>query len=171
MRMTAGLDEGPVLGSVSVPIGAEDTAGTLHDRLAGAGATLMVEVLASLARGEAREIAQPAEGVTYARKLKARETRIRWDRPAAQVDRQIRALSPFPGAWFTAPSGRGPTRVKALLSRLEDGAGDPGQVLDDELLIACAAGAVRILRAQREGRGAQGSEFVRGFPLPAGTRL
>jgi methionyl-tRNA formyltransferase len=172
MRMTAGLDEGPVLGSVSAPINAWDTAGTLHDRLAGAGATLMVEVMIALARGEAVETPQAADVATYARKLKAGEARIHWDRPAAQVDRQIRGLSPFPGAWFTAPSGRGPVRVKALLSRLEDGTGEPGAVLDGELLIACGAGAVRILRAQRESRGAQEvSEFVRGFPLQAGSRL
>jgi methionyl-tRNA formyltransferase len=158
MRMTAGLDEGPVLGCVSAPIDAADTAGTLHDRLAAAGATLMVEVMTALARGETRERPQSADGATYARKLKAGETAIAWDRPAAQVDRQIRGLSPFPGAWFMAPSGRGPVRVKALLSRLEDGDGEPG--------------AVRLLRAQREGKGAQeAAEFVRGFPLPAGSRL
>ena len=172
MRMTAGLDEGPVLGCVSAPIDAADTAGTLHDRLAAAGATLMVEVMTALARGETRERPQSADGATYARKLKAGETAIAWDRPAAQVDRQIRGLSPFPGAWFMAPSGRGPVRVKALLSRLEDGDGEPGAVLDDQLLIACGAGAVRLLRAQREGKGAQeAAEFVRGFPLPAGSRL
>ncbi len=119
-----------------------------------------------------RETPQSASGATYARKLKARETAIRWDRPADEVDRQIRGLSPFPGAWFMAPSGRGPVRVKALLSRFEEGVGEPGAVLDDQLLIACGAGAVRLLRAQREGRGVQeAADFTRGFPLPAGTRL
>ena len=172
MRMTEGLDEGPVLGEARAPIGALDTAGTLHDRLAPTGAALMVEVLARLERGEAIEAPQPAAGATYAKKLKSAEARIRWDRPATEIDRRIRGLSPFPGAWFMAPSGRGPVRVKALLSRLEQGAGAPGEVLDDDLLIACEAGAVRVLRAQREGRAPQGAtDFLRGFPLPPGSRL
>ena len=172
MRMTAGLDEGPVLGEAREVIGPLDTAGDLHDRLAAAGAALMVEVMARLERGEASETPQPAEGATYAKKLKPGETRILWDRPAAQIDRQIRGLSPFPGAWFMAPSPRGPVRVKALLSRLEAGAGEPGDILDGDLLIACGAGAVRLLRVQREGRAPQDpAGFLRGFPLPLGSWL
>ena len=172
MRMTAGLDEGPVLASVSTRIDALDTAGTLHDRLAGLGATLMVETMAALARGEARPTPQPEEGATYARKIRVSEAKVRWDRPAARVDRQIRGLSPFPGAWFMAPSERGPVRVKVLLCRLEDGAGEPGEVLDDGFLVACGEGAVRILRAQREGRAPQDAEtFLRGFPIARGQRL
>jgi methionyl-tRNA formyltransferase len=172
MRMTPGLDEGPVLASATLRIDALDTAGTLHDRLAPVGAALMAGAVAQVARGEARETPQAEAGATYARKIKPAEARIRWDRPAERVDRQIRGLSPFPGAWFTAPSERGPVRVKALLSRREDAEGEAGVVLDDALLIACQGGAVRILRAQREGRGAQdGADFVRGFPLVAGTRL
>ena len=99
------------------------------------------------------------------------EARIDWGRPAAEVDRQIRGLSPFPGAWFEAPSEKGPTRVKALLSRLEEGEGKPGTLLDD-LLIACGSGAVRLLQVQREGRQAQDAgTFLRGFSLAAGTTL
>ena len=172
MRMTAGLDEGPVLGSATVRIGPLDTAGTLHDRLAPAGAALMAQVLRAVERGEAVETPQPDEGVTYAKKIRPKEARIRWNRPGRAVDCHVRGLSPFPGAWFTAPSERGPVRVKALLSRFEDADGAPGELLDDNLLIACETGAVRILRAQREGRGAQdATEFLRGFPLKAGTRL
>jgi methionyl-tRNA formyltransferase len=172
MRMTLGLDEGPVLGSVTVRIGPLDTAGTLHDRLSPAGAALMRDVLRAVERGEAAASPQPEDGVTYAKKIKPKEARIRWDRPASVVDRHIRGLSPFPGAWFTAPSERGPVRVKALLCRFEDADGAPGEVLDDELLVGCQDGAVRILRAQREGRGAQdAADFLRGFPLKAGTRL
>jgi len=172
MRMTAGLDEGPVLAEATLRIDALETAGTLHDRLAPAGAALMVQALAALDRGEATFTPQPAEGETYARKIKPAETRIRWDRPAARVDRQIRGLSPAPGAWFLAPSERGPVRIKALLSRAEDAEGEPGGALDDGLLIGCGEGAVRILRAQREGRGAQDAEdFLRGFPIARGTRL
>jgi len=172
MRMTVGLDEGPVLARTSSRIDALDTAGTLHDRLALAGAELMAKVMDQLARGAARATPQPEAGATYARKIKPGEARVRWDRPAARVDRQIRGLSPFPGAWFLAPSERGPVRVKALLSRLEEGEGEPGEVLDGALLIACQEGAVRILKAQREGRGAQDADaFLRGFPLETGERL
>ncbi|MGI8840490.1 MAG: methionyl-tRNA formyltransferase [Caulobacteraceae bacterium] len=172
MRMAEGLDEGPVLGEARTPIGALDTAGTLHDRLAGAGATLMVETLARVERGEARETPQPAEGATYAKKLKPAEARIRWDRPADEIDRQIRGFSPFPGAWFVASTPRGPLRVKALLSRCEDAGGAPGEILDDDLLVACGTGAVRILGAQREGRAPQeAAAFLRGFPLDCGSRL
>ncbi len=172
MRMTAGLDEGPVLAEVTLRIDALETAGTLHDRVAPAGAALMVEAMADLAAGKAHPTPQPTEGETYARKIKPAETRIRWDRPAARVDRQIRGLSPAPGAWFLASSERGPVRIKALLSRAEDADGEPGVALDDGLLIGCGEGSVRILRAQREGRGAQDAEeFLRGFPIAAGARL
>ncbi len=172
MRMTAGLDEGPVLASFTSRIDTLDTAGSLHDRLAPAGAALMVQAIDQLARGVARPVPQPEEGAVYARKIKPGEARIRWDRPAAQTDRQIRGLSPFPGAWFLAPSERGPVRVKALLSRADEGEGEPGEVLDDALLIGCGEGAVRILRAQREGRAPQDAEaFLRGFPVRRGQRL
>jgi methionyl-tRNA formyltransferase len=172
MRMTAGLDEGPVLASLSTRIDALDTAGSLHDRLSAAGAGLMARTMADVAAGLATPVAQPADGATYARKIRPAEARIRWDRLAARVDRHIRGLSPFPGAWFEVPSERGPVRVKALLCIAEDADGAPGEVLDDGLLVACRGGAVRILRAQREGRGAQDAEvFLRGFPLAAGARL
>jgi methionyl-tRNA formyltransferase len=172
MRMTEGLDEGPVLLSETVRIDALETAGSLHDRLAPIGAALWPPALAGIERGDLPEVPQADEGVTYAKKIRPAEARIKWTRPAAEVDPRIRGLSPFPGAWFLAPSERGPVRVKALLARIEDGQGVPGQALDDRLLIACGDGAVRILRAQREGRGAQDAEaFLRGFSLPAGSLL
>jgi methionyl-tRNA formyltransferase len=172
MRMSEGLDEGPILLSETVRIDALETAGSLHDRLAPIGAALWPRALAGIERGDLPETPQAADGVTYAKKIRPGEARIRWARPAAEVDRRIRGLSPFPGAWFTAPSDRGPVRIKALLSRLEDGEGEPGVALDDALLIACSDGAVRILRAQREGRGAQDAEaFLRGFPIATGTQL
>jgi methionyl-tRNA formyltransferase len=172
MRMSEGLDEGPVLMSEITRIDALETAGALHDRLAPIGAALMVAALDALAAGRARETPQALDGATYAKKIRPREARIKWSRPAIEVDRQIRGLSPFPGAWCLADGERGPVRVKALLSRVEDGEGPPGAVLDDGLLIACGEGAIRILRAQREGRAAQDAgAFLRGFPLPAGGRL
>ena len=172
MRMSEGLDEGPVLLSESVRIGPLDTAGTIHDRLAPIGAALMVRAIDALSKGPMPETPQGEDGATYAKKIRPKEARINWSKPAVEVDRQIRGLSPFPGAWCLAPSERGPIRIKALLSRAEDGDGEPGQVLDDGLLIACGEGAVRLLRAQREGRAAQDAEtFLRGFPLAAGARL
>jgi methionyl-tRNA formyltransferase len=173
MRMSLGLDEGAVLATVTTRIGQYDTAGTVHDRLAWLGARLLVDTLPRIESGEAVETPQSETGVTYARKITAAEARIDWSSPAEEIDRQIRGLSPFPGAWFEAPSSRGPTRVKALMSRVEDEAGAPGTALDDSLLIACGDGAaVRLLELQREGRGRQESgEFVRGFPVAAGTVL
>jgi methionyl-tRNA formyltransferase len=168
MRMTEGLDEGPTLAVERLRIDALDTAGTLAARLAAAGAALMTQTLPAIAAGAAVETPQPDEGVTYARKIRPRETRIDWRRPAAEVDCRIRGLSPAPGAWFEAQGERGPVRIKALLSRVEDADGAPGEVLDDRLLIACGSGAVRILSAQREGRGAQAlDDFVRGFRVEA----
>ena len=172
MRMTEGLDEGPVLLSETVRIGPHDTAGSLSERLAGVGAELMARALAAVEGSGAQETPQPAEGVTYAKKIRAEEARIDWRRPAGEADRHIRGLSPFPGAWFTAPSDRGPVRVKALLSQVEDGRGAPGEVIDDRLLVGTGEGAVRLLKVQREGKDLQDAcDFLRGFPVLAGTRL
>ena len=174
MRMSEGLDEGPVLAAARVAIAADDTSASLHDKLAGAGAALLPPTLAALARGEAVETPQAAEGLTYAKKIKPAEARLDWRRPAVELDRHIRGLSPFPGAWFEAPTPRGPIRVKALLSRLDTGAGAPGEVLADVdgLVVACGEGAVRLLRLQREGKGPQDAlSFLRGLQLAAGTAL
>jgi methionyl-tRNA formyltransferase len=172
MRMSEGLDEGPILMSEQVRIDSFDTAGSLHDKLAAVGSRILPVALGAIERGGARETPQSEDGVTYAKKIKSAEARIDWTRPAAEVDRHIRGLSPFPGAWFEAPSEKGPVRVKALLSRVEDMEGPPGAVLDDALLIACGTGAVRLLKAQREGKGVQdASDFTRGFPIAPGTML
>lgn len=171
MRMSEGLDEGPVILSEIVPIGPGDTTASLSDRMARVGATLWPRALAAVERGGAIETPQSGEP-TYAKKIKAEEARIDWTRPAVEIDRHIRGLSPFPGAWFEAPSAMGPVRVKALLSAAAEGAGAPGDVLDEALTIACGDGAVRLLKVQREGRGAQSAdEFLHGFPLAPGTRL
>jgi methionyl-tRNA formyltransferase len=172
MRMTEGLDEGPVLASETVRIGPLDTAGAVQGRLALVGARLLPRALEQVERGQAAPKPQAMEGATYARKIRPAEARIDWTRPAAELDRHIRGLSPFPGAWFEAPSDKGPVRIKALLSALDEGEGAPGQVLDDNLLIACGLGALRLLQVQREGRQAQdGPGFLRGFALAVGARL
>src|SRR5690349_2375981 len=172
MRMTEGLDEGPVLSTATVRIGPLDTAATLHDRLAAAGAKLIVETLEDIAEGRAVAVPQAEEGVTYAKKISARFARLDWTKPGPVLDRKIRGMSPFPGAWFELPTEKGPVRVKALLSAFEDEAGAPGVTLDDRLLVGTGEGAVRLLRVQREGKGPQDADvFLRGTPVPAGTTL
>lgn len=165
MQMEAGLDTGPVLLRDATAIGAEETTAQLHDRLSAMGAELIVQALDRL--DALTPQAQPADGVTYAHKIDKAEAAIDWTRPAVEVDRQIRGLSPFPGAW-TMLDGK---RLKLLRSRLADGAGAPGTVLDG-FTIACGDGAVTVLEAQIEGRGRQGTDdFLRGTPLAAGTVL
>ena len=166
MQMEAGLDTGPVLLRDALEIEAEETTAELHDRLSVLGARLIVEALAGLDGLEAKM--QPEEGVTYAAKIDKAEARVDWTRPAAEVDRLIRGLAVFPGAWCEI----GGERVKLLGSRLAAGAGAPGAVLDDALTVACGDGAVRLLRLQRAGKGPQdAAEFLRGRPVPAGSRL
>ncbi len=159
MQMEAGLDTGPVLLREATAIGAEETTADLHDRLRVMGARLIVEALARL---PLPALAQPDAGVTYATKIDKAEARVDWARPAVEVDRLIRGLSPFPGAWCEVAG----ERVKLLRSRLAPGAGAPGQVLGG-LTVACGTGAVEITLAQREGKRAMGPEdFLRGFVLP-----
>jgi methionyl-tRNA formyltransferase len=168
MRMEEGLDTGPVLATAETPIDADDNSSTLHDRLSGLGAGLLIDTLEKLERGEARETPQSEEGVTYAHKITPAETRIDWTRPAREIDCMIRGLAPHPGAWFEFDGAR----TKVLHSRLGLGEGAPGEALDDELLIACGSGAVRLLTVQREGRAPLAAEvYLRGAPVPAGTRL
>lgn len=167
MQMEAGLDTGPVLLREGTPIGDEETTSQLHDRLSEMGASLIVTALRHL-DGLTPEV-QPAEGVTYAAKIDKAEAQIDWNQPAAEVDRKIRGLSPFPGAWVDIDG----QRVKLLASRLSAKDGAPGQVLDgDSLTIACGSGAVELLRLQRAGKAAQDREiFTRGFPLETGRQL
>jgi methionyl-tRNA formyltransferase len=160
MRMEAGLDTGPVLLTGRTGIGDEETTGELHDRLAAMGARLIVSALGGLDRLE--PVAQPETGVTYAAKIDKAEARVDWTRPAAEVDRQIRGLSPFPGAW-TDVSGE---RVKLLRSRVAAGRGAPGEVIS-AFRIACGEGAVEITEAQRQGkRPMPAAEVLRGLQMP-----
>jgi methionyl-tRNA formyltransferase len=159
MQMEAGLDTGPVLLRKAVQIGPEETTADLHDRLSALGAQLIVQALEHL---PLPALPQPAEGVTYAAKIDKAEARVDFSQPAVAVDRLIRGLSPFPGAW-TLVNGE---RVKLLRSRLAKGNGAPGQVLGG-LTIACGEGAVEITEAQREGkRPMPAHEILRGLILP-----
>ena len=172
MRMEEGLDTGPILLTARVPIEGDDTAQTLHDRMAAAGAPILVEAVKLLEEGRAIETPQSTEGVIYAEKITPAESKIDWSRPAREVDLKIRGLSPSPGAWFHLPTDKGPVRVKALNSTLSQGAGAPGELLDDRLLIACGEGALRLTQVQREGKGAmRADDFLRGQTVPPGTTL
>ncbi|HPE24060.1 methionyl-tRNA formyltransferase [Albidovulum sp.] len=160
MRMEAGLDTGPVLLEARTRIGAEETTADLHDRLSAMGARLIVEALSRL--DSLVPVPQDGEGVTYAAKIDKAEARINWSAPAGEVDRLIRGLSPFPGAW-TEIAGE---RVKLLRSRIAEGSGRPGAVLGG-FTIACGTGAVEITEAQREGkRPMRGEDLLRGLSLP-----
>jgi len=170
MKMEAGLDTGPVAMTRTVAIRADDTGASLHDRLAAAGAGLLKDFIAALKKDAVRLTPQAADGVTYAHKISPAEARLDWTAPAIEIDRRIRGLSPFPGAWFEAKG----ERIKALLSRPAAGAGAPGSVLDTDgrLIVACGEGAVELLTVQRAGRSAQdAAAFLRGFALRAGDRL
>lgn len=160
MRMEAGLDTGPVLLRRATPIGATDTTGDLHDRLAAMGAEAIVDALARL--DALTSVPQDDALATYAPKIDKAEARVDWSRPAAEVDRFIRGLSPFPGAWCLA----GAERIKLLRCRVAPGEGPPGHRLSG-LTVACGEGAVEILEAQRAGRRPMPAEEVlRGANLP-----
>jgi methionyl-tRNA formyltransferase len=166
MKMEAGLDTGPVLLREATPIGAKETSGELAERLSAMGARMIADVFARLPA--LAPVPQLEEGATYAKKIDKAEARVDWTRPAAEIDRLIRGLSPFPGAW----TGIGGERVKLLASALSQGQGAPGTVLDRALTIACGEGAVRLTKLQRAGRAAQDAEaFQRGFAVPPGTRI
>lgn len=170
MAMDEGLDTGPVLMRAELPIGGQATAGELHDQLAELGAPMMLKALRGVASGQLRAQPQPSDGVTYAKKLDKAEARIDWRQGRKALDRLIRGLSPFPGAWC---QWRG-VRVKVLLARPEmGGAGAaPGTALDDDLLIACGDGALRLMRLQRSGRAAMDrADFLRGSPVQPGDEF
>ena len=168
MKMDDGLDTGPMAMAERVPIGADETAGDLHDKLARLGADLMVRALGAHERGALVLTPQPADGVTYADKIAKDETRIGWRKPWKQVHDHCRGLSPFPGAWCEAAGAR----VKVLRSTRGEGSGAPGTLLDGKLTVACGDGAVRLVEVQRAGRQPmQAEEFLRGTPLAPGAIL
>ncbi len=172
MQMEAGLDTGPMLLKRSLPITAETCAQDLHDDLAELGAAMIGEALAGLDSGELRATPQPEDGVTYAEKLDKAEGRLDWSEDAAALDRRIRAFTPWPGAFFEIDGPKGRERIKVLAAELCDGQGAPGTVLDDQATVACGAGALRLKKLQRAGKGPMEAEaFLRGFELPAGTVL
>ncbi len=172
MRIGKGLDAGPVCLEGRVRIGPEETAGELHGRLAALGASLMVEALAKLEEGKLVCRPQHDERATYAPKLDPKEARINWRLTAHDVHDRIRGLSPHPGAWFEAEINGKRERIKVLRSKIMEGAGTPGTILDDHLTVGCGEGAVRLTEVQRAGRKPMAAEeFLRGSPLTRGTIL
>ena len=169
MKMEEGLDTGPIAMADRIPIGPDATVGELHDILAQRGAKLMAIAMGALERGTLQLTPQPETSVTYATKIEKSETRIDWKEPWQKVHDHCRGLSPFPGAWFElADVGR----VKVLHTTRGVGSGQPGQVLDEQLTIACGEGAVRLVELQRAGRQPMSAEaFLRGTSVAHGSML
>ena len=177
MAMEEGLDAGPVALAERIEIGPQASAGEIHDRLSRIGADLMARALAALSRGSLHFTPQPRDGIVYAQKIDKAEARIDWGKPAREVHDLIRALAPFPGAFFEADLGKGPERIKVLRAHLSEGSGAPGLALDDALTIACGGGAIQITGPAAR----RGADERDGFParrktlhrilLAAGTRL
>lgn len=164
MQMDAGLDTGPMLLREAVPIGPTTTTATLHDSLAVMGARLIVTALAT----PAEPVPQPAEGASYAAKLSRDDGRIDWTQDAAAIERQVRAFDPWPGTFSTLDGAA----LKIIAAEVAHGSGSPGTILDDRLLVACGAGALRLTRVQLSGRAAmEAAAFLRGHRISTGARL
>jgi methionyl-tRNA formyltransferase len=163
MQMEEGLDTGPMLLTRELSLEGK-TAGQVTEELAKLGAMALVDWLAE----QTPPTPQPEDGVTYAAKIDKAEARIDWSRSATEVERQVRAFNPVPGAWFEANG----ERIKLLAAEVIDGSGAPGKVLDEQLTIACGEGALRPVSVQRAGRGAMTpGELLRGFAIAKGTVL
>jgi methionyl-tRNA formyltransferase len=175
MQMDEGLDTGAILLQQAVPITSGATAAGLSAELAVLGSRLILEALDAIADGTVAPRPQPQDGLTYARKISREDGRLDWRLPAAALERQMRALDPWPGVYFERPGRRGGServRVLAAIALTGEAGRAPGTVLDDNLSIACSEGVFRPLRLQRPGRGPlETADFLRGFPIAAGTVL
>ncbi|MEP7316164.1 MAG: methionyl-tRNA formyltransferase, partial [Sphingomicrobium sp.] len=165
MQMEAGLDTGPTRFIAKLPV-SDNNAAQLTEQLSLLGAEMMVDVLADI--DSYPPVAQPEAGVTYAAKITKDEAMIDWSRPAHELQRHVQGLAPFPGAWFTFAG----ERIKLLDAEVSEGYGDPGEVIDEHLTIACGEMALRAITVQRAGKGAMPvDDLLRGFPIPKGTSL
>lgn len=175
MRMDEGLDTGPMLLAERTPISAGDTAQSVHDRLAELGGQLIVSTLDGLMRRTIDPVPQPEEGVTYAHKLGKEEGVLDWRRPAAELERKVRAFHPWPGTWFDVEVDGKVERIKVLSATLALAVGTPGTVSiarDGYPVVTCGVGGLRLGRLQRAGKAATDADaFLRGFAMPAGTVL
>jgi len=167
MRMEEGLDTGPVLMAERVPV-RRKTSGELSAELSRLGADLMVRSLSALERGAVTPQPQSEQGVTYAKKISKEEARIDWSKSAVEIDCLIRGLAPMPGA-FTEVKGE---RLKILYAMPVRDRGEAGEVISDDLTVACGEGALKLLKVQRAGKGVmEARELLKGFALPPGTKL
>jgi len=167
MRMEEGLDTGPVLMAERVPV-RRKTSGELSAELSRLGADLMVRSLSALERGAVTPQPQSEQGVTYAKKISKEEARIDWSKSAVEIDCLIRGLAPMPGA-FTEVKGE---RLKILYAMPVRDRGEAGEVIGDDLTVACGEGALKLLKVQRAGKGVmEARELLKGFALPPGTKL
>ena len=172
MKMDAGLDTGDVAMAERIAITDAMTVTDVHDQLARLGADLMVRAIAALERGGLQLTKQSEDGVTYAAKIDKAEAKIDFAKPARAVLRHIHGLSPFPGAWCELPIEGQPVRIKVLRCALAEGRGTPGEVIGDDLTIACGDGAIRIAQLQRAGKQPMtAEEFLRGTPIAKGVRV
>jgi methionyl-tRNA formyltransferase len=177
MQMDVGLDTGPVCLAERIPIGAQTTAGELHDTLSRSGAELAVRALAALERGSLHATPQSEAGITYAAKIEKSEAQIDFTRAAADVHNHIRGLSPWPGAWFEIDVAGKRERIKVLratliAAALEGEAATPGTLIDDLGAIACGGGTLRLVEVQRAGKKPMlMDDLLRGFTLPKGTLI
>lgn len=172
MKMDKGLDTGPVGLTVRVPINDTITAGQLHDQLMQAGAFAMVEAMAKLEAGNLPLTPQAEDGVVYAAKIEKSESRMDFSKAARDVHNHVRGLSPFPGAWFELEEAGKAERVKVLETCVVDGSGEAGTCLDDLGTIACATGALKLMRLQKAGgKVLDIADFLRGTPLRSGRVL
>jgi methionyl-tRNA formyltransferase len=154
----------------AVSITSETTAASLHDALAAVGARLIVDALAGLADGNLTSRPQPGAGITVAPKLERGEGRMNWRCDAADLERSLRALNPWPGTWFEHTGDR--LRVLSGVVVTGKPGASPGTILDDHLTVACGNGALRLTRLQRPGKSATEAEaFLRGYPLAKGLVL
>ncbi|MBO6519105.1 MAG: methionyl-tRNA formyltransferase [Rhodospirillales bacterium] len=169
MKMDVGLDTGDVLAEARTPIGDDETASTLHDRLSTMGAELLTRTLSAYASGDIVPVPQPEDGVTYAHKLERGEGRLDFTKPAVELERTVRALNPWPGTWFEYNG----ERFKVAAVDVDPGvSASPGTVVDDRLTIACADGGLRPRRVQRPGKSMTDVDaFLRGYGIEAGTHL
>jgi methionyl-tRNA formyltransferase len=164
MQMDAGLDTGAMLLSEATPIGRKDTAADLHDRLAGIGARLILRVLAQPPEAEPQDDSLS----TYAPKLSREDARLNFTKPAAELERQIRAFHPWPGSLLLL----GEMVIKILAAEIIDAEGIPGTILDDRFTIACGEQALRPTRLQRAGKAAMSAaEFLRGYAIPPDSKI
>jgi methionyl-tRNA formyltransferase len=171
MLMDEGLDTGPMLSARALPIGADDTAATLHDRLAALGAEMIVDAVPAWVQGRLAAQPQPADGVSYAAKIDKAEAALDWALPAVTLERRIRAFDPFPGASF----GLGSEVIKLWRAQVADGRGPPGVCLPAPhggLRVACGVAALDLLELQRPGgRRVPVADFLRGLAVAPGTQL